>query len=401
MTARTVFVGVSIPRSGHHFLAALLGEVLRGEFSYCEYYSAEDCCRRIPCIRQRSGRLALQKNHDLDLTIDPHLPGVSYLVQYRDPVPAVVSDRELFAAVRGSRLAGDPSQYAAFLAEKAAHYTRFYDKWIRQRDPSRFLVRYEELLAEPVRVLTELCAFCEMPMSTDRLQHAVAVVGPILNRPPIVKDDGRRAFVPSVPSRSAYHHEQLLAIYESIVLDRVPEMAASRHFPAVDYRDHPLRALFDVHGATLDRQPEEAARLARAAHQAWLDDVYVSLVAGEALRRAGDHAGAVICLERAIAVAPHDAEVIVACTNANLATQNIGRAETLAAQLVALVPEDASHRLFHATILGMCGRQREALSQALEALRIGIAHPHLWQAFVRVVDEARRAGWALDVRPLS
>lgn len=95
-------LGVSIPRSGHHFLATLLEQALGADIRYCEDHSKDDCCKDVPCSRARQHRVIYQKNHDMELTLDANLPGVSYLVQFREPIPAVVSDRELFAAVYGS-----------------------------------------------------------------------------------------------------------------------------------------------------------------------------------------------------------------------------------------------------------------------------------------------------------
>ena len=91
---RVHLVGASIPRSGHHFLVQILQQLLGPAFAHCEFYGPDDCCRSIPCRRFGDVQLFFQKNHDLDLTLPASLEGVTYVVQYRDPVMSALSDRE-------------------------------------------------------------------------------------------------------------------------------------------------------------------------------------------------------------------------------------------------------------------------------------------------------------------
>jgi tetratricopeptide (TPR) repeat protein len=394
-----LLLGVSIPRSGHHFLATLLEHALGSDVRYCEYYSQEDCCQHVPCSRRTGHLVTYQKNHDLDLTIDPGLPGVSYVVQYRNPVSAVVSDRELFAEVRGSTLADDRGQYLVFLAEKAAHYVAFYDKWVRRPGPRTFVIKYRDLLDKPASVLAELFQFAGLEAPADRLAWAVTAAAPVAHRPPIVNPAPGLGFQPRVPSRSRYFDAELLGAYESIVLERIPELHGERMFPPIDYRGHPLLALFTIKCATLEGRHEDAALEGMNALAQWPEHPHVSFVAGESLRRIGRHAEALPWLEKACARAPHDAEILISCANANLASGNLDRAAELAAAVVALLPAGSTHRLFLATVLLMAGRPRDAVEQALQALDLGIAEPHLWLAFGRVVREARRLGWSLQVAP--
>jgi hypothetical protein len=302
-------VGVSIPRSGHHFLAKLLENALGDDLAYCEFYSAADCCRQLPCIRRHRSRITYQKNHDMDLAIDPDLPGVRYVVQYRNPVPAVVSDRELFAEVRGSALARDRSQYVMVLSEKAAHYARFYDKWVRHPHGSRFLMKYEWLCDAPAEAIDALIRFCGFSVTAERIAGAVAKVAPVVNRPPIVKDIGEARFAARDPARSEYFDPDLLATYESLVLDRIPELSTDRLFAPADYAAHPLSAMFEVQCARLDGPDADAARLALAAHRQWPTDPYVAYVAAECLRKTGDREAALSHLERAVDTASHDAQI--------------------------------------------------------------------------------------------
>lgn len=400
-TSSVLLLGVSIPRSGHHFLAALLEQALGSDMRYCEYYSQEDCCKRIPCSRQTPHLLTYQKNHDLDLSVDAKLSGISYVVQYRRPVPAVVSDRELFAEVRGRALADDRGQYLVFLAEKAAHYVKFYDKWIRQVGPQSFVVKYEDLLDKPGTIVADLFRFAGLEIEQDRIDRAVAAVVRVANRPPIVNPAPGVEFQPRVAARSRYFDTEILPTYESIVLDRVPELGSERTFAAIDYDDHPLFALFTIKSATLEGRHDDAAREASDAIRRWPEHAHVNFVAGESLRRIGRYADALPPLELACTLAAHDAEILISCANTNLALGNPARAAALAAQVVTLLPNFATHRLFLAVVLQMAGRPREALEQALQALDLGIAEPHLWQVFNQVVREGQRSGWSLRVAPTT
>ena len=91
-----------------------MGEDLR----YCEFYTPFDCCRQIPC-RRTDARVVFQKNHDLDLGLDPHLPGCLYVVQYRSPLLEALSDRELLESV-SPEFAGDEEHTLVWLARKVA-----------------------------------------------------------------------------------------------------------------------------------------------------------------------------------------------------------------------------------------------------------------------------------------
>jgi tetratricopeptide (TPR) repeat protein len=392
-----LLLGISIPRSGHHFLATLLEQALGRDLRYCEYYSEEDCCKSVPCTRRTGHLVTYQKHHDLDLTVDPQLPGVSYVVQYRNPVPAVISDRELFAEVRGSTLATDPWQYQLFLADKGAHYVKFYDKWVRRPGPRSFVMKYEALLDAPANVLAELFQFAGLDVASENLARAVAAVTPRAHRPPIVAPAQGLGFQPRVAARSRYFDAELLGAYESIVLERVAELRDQRTFAPVDYRDHPLFALFSIKCAMLEGRPEDAAKEAVGALARWPGHSHVIFVAGDCLRRIGRNAEAVPHLEKACALAPHDAEVLISCAHAHLASGTFDRAVEHAAAVVALLPTQSGHRLFLASVLLMAGRPRDAAEQALHALDLGITEPHHWPAFSRLVREARRQGWPLQV----
>jgi predicted Zn-dependent protease len=258
-------------------------------------------------------------------------------------------------------------------------------------------MKYEALLDTPANVLAELFQFAGLDVSSENLARAVAAVAPAAHRPPIVAPAPGLPFQPRVAARSRYFDAALLGAYESIVLERVPELRDERTFAPADYRGHPLFALFSVKCALLEGRHEDAAREAVGALAQWPEHSHVMFVAGDCLRRIGRHSEALPCLEKACALAPHDADILISCANAHLGSGNVDRAVELADAVVALLPTHSIHRLFLAAVLLMGGRPRDAAAQALHALELGITEPHLWPAFSKVVREARRQGWPLQV----
>ena len=77
----------SLPRSGLHYMKRTLGNLLREQFSFCEWYSEQGCCRKMPCsivgyaqqsCKQQIPRLRLLKSHDL-LLDNPMYPAIEHL----------------------------------------------------------------------------------------------------------------------------------------------------------------------------------------------------------------------------------------------------------------------------------------------------------------------------------
>lgn len=127
---------VSFPRSGHHGLMALLGDVSTNLTDhYCEFYN---CVRHdgveIPCprsgIRREKGNFScsagkrFMKCHDFDLDL-PLLSQNSYVVQYRHPFYSIESWYQLKAG--GGRNLQD---WTDFFNAKLEFWKRFIRKWV-------------------------------------------------------------------------------------------------------------------------------------------------------------------------------------------------------------------------------------------------------------------------------
>lgn len=160
-----------MPRAGHHYLVRLLQDSLGDELRYCEFYSPRECCRALPCYRPEGAAMVFQKNHDFDLKL-PHLPGVLYLVQTRDPLAEALSDYELWRAV-DPVLAGDPRYLPLWLGRKAAYLSRFRLKWLDGAVANRVVVAYEELRDQPVATLRRVLDALEREPTDDDLEATV------------------------------------------------------------------------------------------------------------------------------------------------------------------------------------------------------------------------------------
>ena len=172
----THLIGVSIPRSGHHFLVDLLRTLLPDDFRYCEFYAQSDCCRAVPCTRPSAASIFYQKHHDLDLALPTALAGVRWVVQVRDPVMSTLSDREHIVRLETEARAADRDEYVVWLGKKAYYYERFFEKWVLPGAADRVVIDYDDLVAQPAHALRRLTTFCDVAVDDERIMDAVAEI---------------------------------------------------------------------------------------------------------------------------------------------------------------------------------------------------------------------------------
>lgn len=158
---------VSMPRAGHHVAEMILGRLLGTKFAYCEFYTVRTCCKHVPCSRMTpnaaSGVAAfMQKSHDHDLTdpIDPAFNG--FLVQVREPVARALSNYELDLATVGPPHSSAYQRY--WLGLEAAYTTGFIRKWCSGTTERFLVLKYEELLADPVDYYRSIFTRFGLPM---------------------------------------------------------------------------------------------------------------------------------------------------------------------------------------------------------------------------------------------
>jgi tetratricopeptide (TPR) repeat protein len=212
-----ILVGASIPRSGHHFLVEMLTAYYGEDLYYCEYYTPTNCCKSVPCTRRGEHRILYQKSHDRDFSLAASVQEALYLIQYRQPVPEALSDREL-------DLKGDPGRlrlayrkthagYLNWLANKAIYYRKFHDKWIAGKLSNAIYLDYAELVADPKIFLRDIVERATGDADDARLDAAIDKTrSPRSNAP----------FKPRIISDSPYFDAQMLGAFEAWVLERCP-----------------------------------------------------------------------------------------------------------------------------------------------------------------------------------
>ena len=222
-------IGVSIPRSGHNFAVRLLQAAIPDDLFYCEYYGVPGCCQAVPCARRGTQPITFQKSHDFDLNLPTDLPGVHYLAMYRSPVPAILSNRELYAEEYGDEVASNRDEYAVWLGRNAEYYVTFYERWIRTFAPNKTVVDYDEIAARPGEVIQRLLE------RIGRTADATAVEQAVIATTPHGGLFGERPYVPRSIETSTYLDRELIARFESIVLYHLPRLESRRVLEPIEF----------------------------------------------------------------------------------------------------------------------------------------------------------------------
>ncbi|MCX7685464.1 MAG: sulfotransferase [Acetobacteraceae bacterium] len=287
-----ILIGASIPRSGHHFLARLLKEILREDLHYCEFYTPPGCCKRIPCTKRTGAALIYQKQHDRKGEVPQDVARALYVVQHRHPIPQALSDRELNLADAPARQPAPWRRSRAYheqwLAAQGAYVRRFHDRWIAAGPPNAIRIAYERLSAEPEAVLAELLEAAGLPPRPERIAEAVAAVRPV--RVSGVLGAPHR-FTPRRIEDSPAFEPDLHGAYEDWLLPRIPAFGFSRMVPEGRIAGHPLAALLlltDTREALPDGETDRLSAAARIApgHPA------IEMLLADRERRGGEPAAA-------------------------------------------------------------------------------------------------------------
>jgi hypothetical protein len=139
-------------------------------FRYCEFYTPKNCCKNFPCTR---AGINMSKNHDFGLSSDLD-PSIPLILQYRDFLPAVVSDFELY--VRNGE-EDSRAEFQRFAETSAQRYSKFINKWVHLDERREKLVlRYEDLVADPENSLVNAVRLLQQNVDVDeqRIKSAVS-----------------------------------------------------------------------------------------------------------------------------------------------------------------------------------------------------------------------------------
>lgn len=242
----TYLIGTSIPRSGHHFLERLLKSTLKNRLHYCETYKDADCCHSVPCSVEGFDVL-YQKSHDFEMTL-PILNGYSdrpvyYIIQYREPIPSVLSDRELFCNAH-PEFAGDKKNYMIFLADKLIYSKRFYEKWILSNKDNFFKLNYSFLSEKPAEAVSKLLSFIKIEHDFKEILSAVIEV--------VDKGDSNQLHIPRSILDSKYYDDILIPQYESLFFSEVPNLSFVRNFPDAQHIDSDLYKIYKIRRQTIN-----------------------------------------------------------------------------------------------------------------------------------------------------
>jgi hypothetical protein len=262
---RRSLIGASIPRSGHHYLARILNFYFGNEIHYCEWYGPPDCCRQVPCTRPGAYRAVYQKSHDWDFSLTQSVRDALYLVQFRQPVPEALSDRDLLQDSFGSpslnyRLTRE--YYGWWLATKAVYYRKFHEKWIRNPLPNAVHLDYDALLLRPEESIAPIVQWVSGSVDSERLSKAIAQASPSRDA-----GDGAPVFTPRVIERSRHFDRDLLAPFEAYVLQHCPLFGFKPELSG-SYEGHWLYGLILAQDQDEPLPPGETDRLDAAARRA-------------------------------------------------------------------------------------------------------------------------------------
>jgi len=218
-----ILIGASIPRSGHHFLERTLQRYFGSRMHYCEFYTPRHCCRQIPCTKRGAFDVIFQKNHDHDMALDRSIPGVTYVIQHRHPVPNMASGWELSSKPGIGAISNEyratRDHFAWWLAQRAIYYRRFHDKWAVGQPAHALRIDYDDLSRDTARQVAAVIRAAAGTVDEVRLAAAVEASGRVR----------ATAGVPFTPRRvdvSALPCPALAAAFEEHVL---------RHGPAFGY----------------------------------------------------------------------------------------------------------------------------------------------------------------------
>ncbi|MCW5892783.1 MAG: sulfotransferase [bacterium] len=377
-TAGAHLVGASIPRSGHHFLVDLLTALLGDGIRYCEFYAEAGCCRRIPCAVPTAGAIRFQKHHDLALDLPTDVPGVLYVVQTRDPVMSTLSDREHLARFEGEARAADRDESVLWLGRKASYYQRFVEKWVHRPPAAHLHLPYDDLVADPAAALRQLTAACGVEVDDARL---AAAVGAVAGHRAAPAEEAPERFTRRRRTDSPYLDAELLAAFESLLCEHLPELRPGRLLADVDHRRSPVTPVYEAEQACAAGDLLGALGHLDAARALEPRNRYLLGARADLLARLGRLDEAIAAATSAAELEPGDALALRRVSNLHVrrTMADLVGARAVAERLVALRPDDAGDRVHLASICMRLGDRDAAVGHARRALSAGARDAFVWR----------------------
>jgi hypothetical protein len=121
-----------------------------GPLVYCESYYH---CHQTPCPHAATN---FQKSHDFGSQVE-YRPDRFYLVQTRQPLPAIISNYKLVVKLKHRQESF--FRWRRFFRKSLNEWVRFQRKWVCPDHSNVFVLRYEELTAHPQQLIRDVLAF--------------------------------------------------------------------------------------------------------------------------------------------------------------------------------------------------------------------------------------------------
>jgi hypothetical protein len=163
----------SYPRTGHQLLVDMLSAYFGRRWKYCDHYNH---CYQVPCTEPG---VMYHKNHDLFLDGQPvgellrNIPGYYYIVQFRHPVPCIIS-YWLLSKKEGWIPGKNKKEWLAFFEEKLKYWQAFMHKWIIDNPYQHMAINYDDLLRKPVPVVINVLKMMgELDVNVEKVKLIV------------------------------------------------------------------------------------------------------------------------------------------------------------------------------------------------------------------------------------
>jgi tetratricopeptide (TPR) repeat protein len=340
--------------------------------------------------------VAIQKNHDFDLTVPTTLPDVTYVVQYRNPVMAVLSDREYLARLEGQARADDAHEFRVWLGKKGAHFRRFWDKWLARPEPGHVVVEYGELMEHPAAVAQRVLDAAGVAIEAGRLEAAAGAQAGIVADFPLISPS--MPFAPRVLTGSRYFDRDLMSVYESMLVDTIAGLTPTGLLAHADSSNHPVRLVYDASLRSVAGAADEASALLRRAAAADPENPYIREELSHARRQANDLEGAIAAAREALQRRPGTVAFLRLLSDlySTRSAADLDEAIALARTLVEASPADPGHRVHLAALLARRREFGEAALMAAQAMSAGAADANVWRECSEVLSMAGELDGALQ-----
>ena len=210
--------------------------------------------------------------------------------------------------------------------------------------------------------------------------------------------------------RSQFLDPVYFPVFESLVLDRLPELRSKRRLENVAWGHHPVAHVYRAEMARASGDPARALSFVGEALQTAPANPHLLAMKSDLLSALCRTEEAIEAAALAVEKRPDDPENLRRLSDLyyNKARETLAKARVVAEQLVSLYPQDTGHRLHLAVILLALHEVGAAQEHANNVIQIGSRDPYVW----RMASDVFMAGksWpaalaavegALTLRPLE